>query len=36
VYEPRFDFEYVVKKTVETEFGGEFATAFIDAQRTAR
>jgi hypothetical protein len=36
VYQSRFDFEYVVNKTVETEFAGEFATAFIDAQRTAR
>ncbi|KQW96964.1 hypothetical protein ASC94_09155 [Massilia sp. Root418] len=36
VYTERFDFEYVVRKTVETEFAGEFARAMVEAERTAR
>jgi hypothetical protein len=36
VYQPRLDFEYVVEKTVETEFAGEFARAMVEARRTAR
>lgn len=36
VYQKVFDFEYVANKTVEAEFGGEFARAFIEARDTAR
>lgn len=36
VYTERFDFEYVVRKTVETEFPAEFARAMVEAKRTAR
>jgi hypothetical protein len=36
VYQPVFDFQYVVEQTVKTEFAGEFAKAYIEAQETAR
>jgi hypothetical protein len=36
LYEAIFDFEYVAGKVVETEFGDEFARAYIEAKRTAR
>jgi hypothetical protein len=36
MYQQRFDFAYVVKRTVDTEFAGEFSRALVEAQRTAR
>lgn len=36
MYEAVFDFEYVVEKTVETDFQGEFLRAFVEAEATAR
>ncbi|UGQ45091.1 hypothetical protein [Massilia endophytica] len=36
VYQERFDFEYVAQLTVEREFAGQFAKAWIEAQETAR
>jgi len=36
LYQPRFDFKYVVEQTVKTEFQGEFQLAFAEAVRTAR
>jgi hypothetical protein len=36
VYQHVFDFQYVVEQTVKTEFAGEFAKAYIEAQETAR
>jgi hypothetical protein len=36
VYTERFDMEYVVEKTVEKEFAGEFARAMVEAERTSR
>jgi hypothetical protein len=35
-YQPVYDFRYVAEKTIEQEFAGEFATAYIEAQRAAR
>lgn len=35
-YHKIFDFEYVVEKTVEKEFAGQFARAYVEALRTAR
>ena len=35
-YRKIFDFEYVVEKTVEKEFAGQFSRAYVDALRTAR
>jgi len=36
LYHKNFDFTYVVEKTVEKEFDGQFKRAFAEAMRTAR
>jgi hypothetical protein len=36
LYQPIFDFKYVVEQTVKTEFDSEFQSAFAEAVRTAR
>ncbi|NGZ86424.1 hypothetical protein [Duganella aceris] len=36
LYQPIFDFKYVVEQTVKTDFDGEFTRAFREAQETAR
>lgn len=36
VYQALFDFEYVANRTVEQQFGGEFARAWIEAAGSAR
>jgi hypothetical protein len=36
VYQPVFDFEYVVEQAVKTGFASEFEKAFAEAKRTAR
>lgn len=36
VYQAIFDFEYVAKRTIEAEFGAEFARAYVEAAGSAR